>query len=98
MARGVHSRLGAVRHLALVCSLLGCVDGDDTRFQVVDVTPADGETVSADAEVSVTFSEPHDVARCGVDGDLGTTADLYAHLTPAIARRAADRMDAILTG
>ena len=30
--------------------------------------------------------------------DLGTTADLYAHLTPTIARRAADRMDAILAG
>jgi len=30
--------------------------------------------------------------------DLSTTADLYAHLTPAIARRAADRMDGILAG
>ena len=30
--------------------------------------------------------------------DLGTTADLYAHLTPTIARRAADRMDSILAG
>lgn len=30
--------------------------------------------------------------------DLSTTADLYAHLTPTIARRAADRMDAILAG
>ena len=30
--------------------------------------------------------------------DLSTTADLYAHLTPAIQRRAADRMDAILAG
>ena len=30
--------------------------------------------------------------------DLGTTADLYAHLTPAIARRAADRMETILAG
>ena len=30
--------------------------------------------------------------------DLGTTADLYAHLTPGIARRAADRMDSILAG
>ena len=30
--------------------------------------------------------------------DLSTTADLYAHLTPTIARRAADRMDGILAG
>jgi integrase len=30
--------------------------------------------------------------------DLSTTANLYAHLTPAIARRAADRMDSILAG
>lgn len=30
--------------------------------------------------------------------DLSTTADLYAHLTPTTQRRAADRMDRILTG
>lgn len=30
--------------------------------------------------------------------DLGTTANLYAHLTPTIHRRAAERMDAILAG
>ncbi len=30
--------------------------------------------------------------------DLGTTADLYGHLTPQIARRASERMGAILAG
>jgi integrase len=30
--------------------------------------------------------------------NLSTTADLYAHLTPATHRRAAGRMDAILAG
>jgi integrase len=30
--------------------------------------------------------------------DLGTTADLYGHLTPTIARRASERMGAILAG
>ena len=30
--------------------------------------------------------------------DLGTTADLYGHLTPKIARQASDRMGAILAG
>lgn len=29
---------------------------------------------------------------------LATTADIYAHLTPAMLDRAADRMDAILSG
>ena len=29
---------------------------------------------------------------------LSTTADVYAHLTPQTQRRAAERMDAILTG
>jgi len=27
---------------------------------------------------------------------LGTTADVYAHLTPAMSQRVADRMDAVL--
>jgi integrase len=30
--------------------------------------------------------------------DLGTTADVYAHLTPVMARRAAERMDTVLNG
>jgi len=30
--------------------------------------------------------------------DVSTTANLYAHLTPAITRRAADRMGTILAG
>jgi integrase len=38
------------------------------------------------------------VSRILGHSDLGTTADLYAHLTPTIARRAADRMDSILAG
>ena len=30
--------------------------------------------------------------------DLGTTADIYAHLTPAMQERSAARMDKVLTG
>jgi integrase len=36
------------------------------------------------------------VSRSLGHADLSTTADVYAHLTPAILQRSADRMDAIL--
>ena len=38
------------------------------------------------------------VSRILGHADLSTTADVYAHLTPAMLDRAAARMDAILTG
>jgi integrase len=38
------------------------------------------------------------VSRILGHADFATTADVYAHLTPAILDRAADRMDAILSG
>ncbi len=38
------------------------------------------------------------VSRILGHADFGTTADVYAHLTPAMLDRAAERMDAILTG
>jgi integrase len=38
------------------------------------------------------------VSRMLGHASLSTTADIYAHLTPATQRRAADRMDAILAG
>jgi integrase len=36
------------------------------------------------------------VSRMLGNADLSTAADVYAHLTPAMLRRSADRMDAIL--
>ena len=36
------------------------------------------------------------VSRTLGHADLGTTADIYAHLTPAMLERSAARMDAIL--
>jgi integrase len=36
------------------------------------------------------------VSRSLGHADLSTTAEVYAHLTPAILQRSADRMDAIL--
>jgi site-specific recombinase XerD len=38
------------------------------------------------------------VSRILVHADLSTTADVYAHLTPAMLDRAAQRMDTILAG
>lgn len=38
------------------------------------------------------------VSRILGHADLATTADAYAHLTPAMLDRAADRMEAILGG
>ena len=38
------------------------------------------------------------VSRILGHSNLATTADVYAHLTPAMLDRAADRMDAILSG
>ncbi len=38
------------------------------------------------------------VSRSLGHADLSTTADVYAHLTPAILERAACRMDRILSG
>jgi integrase len=38
------------------------------------------------------------VSRILGHADFATTADVYAHLTPATLDRAADRMDAILNG
>jgi integrase len=38
------------------------------------------------------------VSRILGHADLATTADVYAHLTPAMLDRAAERMDAILSG
>ena len=38
------------------------------------------------------------VSRILGHADFATTADVYAHLTPAMLDRAADRMDAILSG
>jgi hypothetical protein len=38
------------------------------------------------------------VSRSLSHADLSTTADVYAHLTPAILERAAGRMDRILGG
>ena len=36
------------------------------------------------------------VSRTLGHADLSTTANVYAHLTPAMLQRSADRMDAIL--
>jgi integrase len=38
------------------------------------------------------------VSRILGHADFATTADVYAHLTPAMLDRAAERMDAILSG
>jgi integrase len=38
------------------------------------------------------------VSRILGHADFSTTADVYAHLTPAMLERAAERMDAILSG
>jgi site-specific recombinase XerD len=38
------------------------------------------------------------VSRSLGHADLSTTADVYAHLTPAMLERSADRMDGILAG
>jgi integrase len=38
------------------------------------------------------------VSRILGHADFATTADVYAHLTPAMLDRAAERMDGILTG
>lgn len=45
--------------------LAGCLEAADSRFQVVESTPESGTTVAVDAELSLTFSEPHDVEACG---------------------------------